>query len=426
MIKNKVLVYLQDETLRDQLSVVLEGLYDLKVTTVVGLEGVLRSLDKNQYVANIFSRDNKGSSELGSFFDNLSRFGHSLEYSAEKGLKKFFEDCDQGLNAHKFSHELYCPISLSRLDVLAKHKGLHPELFVKLKSGRFVKVHPGEERIEKERVEEFRERGVNAFYLKREDFNSFVLANFSELSEFLTTAQSGPVEELEESALVVHQKLMQAIRDSLMVELKIPEHVLNESSQFLDILIANGPLKAPWFNRLESIAEGTNYIERLGVLTAHFGCWILSHSAYNEKKWYEKFVSASLIMDLSLQDEKMARVRVVHEGSTTVGVLQAMTIKEHPQRSLELAESLMYVHQDVINLVELHHERFDGTGFPRKRFVSQLPSVSRLFILAQMCADFWIESEEREDFRAKLSELADNQALRSLHEVLKNMIKSLS
>lgn len=428
MLKNKVLVYLHDESLREKLTLLLEGLYDLKVTTVVGLEGVLRSLDRTQYVANIYSRLSSDGPEKGSFYANLSAFGRSLEFSNTGGLKQFFSDFARELGEHKLSEHDYSPVSLSRLEGFTSAEGHHPELFVKLKSGRFVKVHPGGDCFEQERIEEFRERGVSAFYLRREDFTHHLEKHFSELSELLdilNQAPNIPSAAREESALLVHQKLMRGVRDSLELGLRIPVYILDQSSAYLEAFIANGPIRTPWFDRLESASEGSHYIERLGMLSAHFGCWILSHSSYKEKKWFEKFVTASIIMDLSLQDEKMAKVRVVHEGATTVGVLQAMTIKEHPQRSLELAETLLPVNQDVMNLVELHHERFDGTGFPRKRFASQIPSVTRLFILAGMCVDVWIESEDRDTLKRFLLELAENQSLRSLHEVISRLVESL-
>lgn len=430
MIKNKVLVYLQDETLREKLTLLLEGLYDLKVTTVIGLEGVLRSLDRSQYIAHIYSPACAEShqEEKHSFYESLASFGRSFEFSESGGLKKFFGDFAQVLSEHKITKHDFSPVSLSRLDSLLSSQGHHPELFVKLKSGRFVKVHPGGEYFEQNRIEEFRQRGVSAFYLKSEDFARHIEKHFSDLSELLSLVNQTPSSSTDfkkESALIIHQKLMRGIRDSLQLKLRIPEYILEQSSEFLESLVAGGPLQVPWFDRLKDAPEGSHYIERLGMLSAHFGCWILSHSPYNEKKWFEKFVTASLIMDLSLQDEKMARVRVVHEGATTIGVLQAMTIKEHPQRSLELAETLLPVNQDVVNLVELHHERFDGTGFPRKRFISQIPSVTRLFILASMCADAWIESENREDFKKFLEELAENQSLRSLHELLSKLVSAL-
>lgn len=425
MVKNKVLLYLDDEKLREKLSLLLEGLFDLKVTPVLGLEGVLNSLDRSQYVANIFSRSSNQDESTTSFIENLKNFGESFEYSLQTGVKSFYADCLERLVDYKISESSYCPISLSRLDAIIDEDGHHPELFVKLNSGRFIKVHPGADRFESERVEEFRGRGVKAFYLTREVFSRVLDKQFSELSDLIKSSTEESAEELPTSALMIHQKLMQSIRDSLMLKLKIPDRILQESSSFLENLIDNGPLQSPWFDRLEGGLDGANYIERLGMLTAHFGCWILAHSAYNEKKWYEKFSVASLVMDLSLQDEKMAAVRLVHEGATTVGVLQAMTIKEHPIRSIELAETLLPLNQDTINLIELHHERFDGTGFPRKRFVNQIPSVTRHFILAMMCADIWIESEDPEQFKKFLTELAENQSLRSLHEVFSKLLASL-
>lgn len=422
MLKKKVLVYLDDTPLRDQIIMAFEGLFDLRVTPVFGLESILRSLDSSQFVASIFSTEVSGDEQV---LANLKLLGISLPYSPKGGLRQLLLNSYQSLGRYYRKDATYCPIGAQNLDLLTRAQKSHPALFLRLPSNRYIKVHDGVGHFDQTRIDEYRERGVATFYLARTDFIAFLNRAFDSLGAELEQLANSSLQDQKESTMRVHLDVMNTCRISLARELRIPEHILDNASLLIDSLLKGGAFERPWFDRIEQNFASGQYIEKLGVLSAHFSCWIFTHGPYHDKRWLEKVVLSALVMDLSLKDEKSARVRDVQDGSTAVGMLQSMTIKGHPQRSLELAAKTMPLSPDIHSLVSHHHERFDGSGFPKRLYFNQIPSTSRLFILAHMFADQWLDNPDAASFRRYIDGLLSDEKLKGLHELLSKLRASL-
>lgn len=423
MLKKKVLVYLDDNTLRDQIIMALEGLFELRVTPVFGLESILRSLDSSQFVASIFNTEVSDDEQV---IAHLKLLGISLPYSSQGGLRQLILKSYQSLGRYYRRDNAYSPIGALNLELLTRALKSHPALYLRLPTNRYIKIHDGVGHFDQTRIDEYRERGVTTFYLARADFMAFLNRSFDSLGAELERLAQSSLQDQKESTMRIHLDVMNTCRLSLARELGIPEHILESSSALIDSLLKGGAFERPWFARLGQNFASGQYIEKLGVLTAHFASWVFTHSPYHDKRWLEKIVLTSLVMDLSLKDEKSARVRDVQDGATAVGMLQSMTVKGHPQRSLDMAAKTMPLSPDIHSLVAHHHERFDGSGFPKRLYFNQIPSTSRLFILAHMFADQWLDNPDATSFRRYLDELLGDEKLKGLHELLVKLRASLT
>ncbi len=58
-------------------------------------------------------------------------------------------------------------------------------------------------------------------------------------------------------------------------------------------------------------------------------------------------------------------------------------VKEHPQKGKEMIEGIAYLER-VVPYVFYHHERFDGTGYPRKLAGSEIPLAGRIIAVADV------------------------------------------
>ncbi len=58
-------------------------------------------------------------------------------------------------------------------------------------------------------------------------------------------------------------------------------------------------------------------------------------------------------------------------------------VKEHPQKGKEMIEGITYLER-AIPYVFYHHERFDGTGYPRKLAGSEIPLAGRIIAVADV------------------------------------------
>lgn len=51
-------------------------------------------------------------------------------------------------------------------------------------------------------------------------------------------------------------------------------------------------------------------------------------------------------------------------------------MKTHPSKAIEILKNL--VSEDILNGIESHHEKFDGTGYPNKKLKDKIPLYGRI------------------------------------------------
>ena len=74
-------------------------------------------------------------------------------------------------------------------------------------------------------------------------------------------------------------------------------------------------------------------------------------------------------------------------------------IKEHPMiAAREILKPISYV-QDVIPIIEHHHENWDGTGYPQKLSQEEIPLTSQIILIV----DAYFALTENRPYRTKLS-----------------------
>ncbi len=59
-------------------------------------------------------------------------------------------------------------------------------------------------------------------------------------------------------------------------------------------------------------------------------------------------------------------------------------MRQHPQLAYDMLEPIAYL-RDALNIPHCHHEKWDGTGYPRGLSDTQIPLEARLFTIV----DIW-------------------------------------
>jgi len=103
---------------------------------------------------------------------------------------------------------------------------------------------------------------------------------------------------------------------------------------------------------------------------------------------------ASLLHDVLLTDNSTAQI----QSSVDLDFLrsrvpqdQILDIESHPARTAALIRSYPWIPLEVATLIELHHERPDGSGFPEKRKGESLPPLAILFQISHDLTHFILE-----------------------------------
>lgn len=106
---------------------------------------------------------------------------------------------------------------------------------------------------------------------------------------------------------------------------------------------------------------------------------VLADAADLDTREQRNVERVALFHDIGKIDE--ALFDIIHDDSTlTPEELRA--VKTHPQRGAEVLAPLAAFYPDLADGVLAHHERWDGTGYPRKLRGNAIPMAARVVTIA--------------------------------------------
>jgi HD-GYP domain-containing protein (c-di-GMP phosphodiesterase class II) len=131
------------------------------------------------------------------------------------------------------------------------------------------------------------------------------------------------------------------------------------------------------------IKEGS-YISGHSLMVANVGCALAYRAGWTSAPTLFKICLAAFLHDISLHHEVMARIRSMDEvRSVGLDVEQVKELRLHPIRAGEYARQFSEIPTEVEQIVIQHHERPDGSGFPRGLNATQISPLGALFIIAE-------------------------------------------
>lgn len=162
--------------------------------------------------------------------------------------------------------------------------------------------------------------------------------------------------------------------------------------------------------RLNAILSRLNrnrdkYISNHSMLLAHLSCALAAEMEWKSETTYHKLTLASFLHDITLANEDLARLNSMKElGARLLADPKAFTaeeiaaFKQHPAKSAEVAKQFDEVPPDVDVILLQHHERPDGSGFPRGLTHTWISPLTAVFIVAHDLVQFILEMPKEAPF----------------------------
>ncbi len=122
------------------------------------------------------------------------------------------------------------------------------------------------------------------------------------------------------------------------------------------------------------------------MMTSYLSCAMVTKTDWHTVNTLEKLSFASLLQDISLADDKLCKI-IDPESHAFIALSDEdqQRILNHPWESVKNFQEVKDVPDltnEVKTLIECHHERPNGNGFPRKMDASNLSVLSCMHILA--------------------------------------------
>lgn len=144
-------------------------------------------------------------------------------------------------------------------------------------------------------------------------------------------------------------------------------------------------------------AEKGKYISTHSMMLAHVACAFATKLDWTNDMTYQKLTLAAFLHDSPLQNHELAKLQTLREleaASQKFTPEEMKAFKDHPITAAATARGFHEVPPDVDTIIAQHHERPDGTGFPRGLNHLRIAPLASVFIVAHDFVQFLIAKEK--------------------------------
>ena len=228
-------------------------------------------------------------------------------------------------------------------------------IYLQLADNRYVMLgHTGED-LSRDRINEYRDKGLKKLYLKGKDFRDYIEYNRN-ISVKIVEHAKGHTDTKIKLLKHTSEIIMNYCFKNQMTE-EIVEAAEENIMTTLD-LISSDPHTAKLLSKFGSL-ENPLYAHSVEValvagLIAKKKGWVLS-------KTYLYLTVAGLFHDIGKRDMDF---KIYSTPQDQLSAQEVKELHEHPKKGAEILRKIKDIPPQVIELVEQHHENPDGSGYP--------------------------------------------------------------
>jgi hypothetical protein len=289
----------------------------------------------------------------------------------------------------------FVPLKIGTLTSLSPVK---TDIWIRLSENRFIKLIKKGTELNADDFKKFKDiRRAELLYLRKVDADAMMEGQ----AEHLAVAAADP-NLTEEQADRVSAASLDAL-SGLVDRVGFTPKAQAIAKQSVDItlkLMGARPQLQMILDRLKT-DEG-RYITSHSLSLGKVACALAYKLEWNSAATYLKLTLAAFLHDLPLKDNDLASFTSLADlrKSDRYTPDQINLYKMHPVRSSEYAKQFHEIPGDVDLILIQHHERPDGSGFPRGLTHKYISPLSALFIIAHDLLDYMREKpgSKMEDF----------------------------
>lgn len=256
------------------------------------------------------------------------------------------------------------------------------DIYLKISNNRFVKIMPKGNIYDASDIKKYIDKGVDFFYVYDKDFE--VVEREVLNGSFLTHTKR-----LDDYHPLYSWRENLEVLTMLMQSFGISKSVMDISMQSMDsaikIILNDKNLNSLIFSK----ANSGHYFYDHSFLVSLIANSIIDKLDWGSSEHCTKLTLAAIFHDMTLSCGHEAMIQTQEEDAfRSLKFSDRQKIKNHPEDAAEFIRKMDKVPDDVIKVVEQHHERFDGSGFPRGLTAERMHNLTCVFIVAH---DFVLE-----------------------------------
>nr|MBA2404229.1 hypothetical protein [Bdellovibrionales bacterium] len=267
------------------------------------------------------------------------------------------------------------------------------DLYLKLSEANYVKIIKQGEAFTKEDSDKFLKKGISHLYISIKDSFEFLKAYEENLNLVLSSKS------VNNETNIVHTIDVLVSIESVSKRLNWTPELIQSAKKNIDtaikILSKDAALRNVLKNKLAN--PSSSYSRHVGLLS--YMCSIFSQNLdWGGDTVQTKLVMAALLHDLAVDESYYDDIKNWNKKAANLRDRTPETIKYrlHPLDASKLLQPLENLPPDIELILLQHHEKKDGSGFPRALTSTRISQLATFFNIVEELVEFIGDGENLE------------------------------
>jgi len=281
-------------------------------------------------------------------------------------------------NNFKTLNDEFIPVHVNCVYKISK---LNCDLYIKLSEKKFLKFFLADTELTAPDLARIQEKKADFLYVKSSDLDSFIQSMDSFLNENNEKYEKNELEiefvDKAEDLLVAHE-MFALLVNKLGINDRSLKYVNRAMNIFYSSLDDSPELQEICLN----LVKKKDFVSEHSLVLAYLSNAILSCTDYYNDNNSIKLTLASMVHDLGLSDINYLKLEQGLVDREEFSKKDLKKFENHVTAPLASLRKIEGCPADIDSIIINHHERYDGTGFPRGLENTYIPFLATLFIIA--------------------------------------------
>lgn len=288
------------------------------------------------------------------------------------------------------------------------------DIFVKLKSGRYIKILHAGDTLDKERIDKYRvEKNVEYFYFHKKDLFKFVKYNNHFAKKVIESKKAPTSKKVKLLQNVSEKYLEQSFTDGLKPQ------IIDQGKEIAENMFTLIQGQDDLYKILRSYQDFDPNAYTHAFLVSMFSTSIIKQFEWQSKTTIESTSFACFFHDIG---KMMLPKEMLNKKVMEMSDEEHEQYQNHPELGYQLLDGKNTIYSSVKQIVLQHHEAYDGTGFPFGKRGSKIFTLANIVGLADAFTHI-IQEQDKKPVEA-LKILLSNQELMKQYNstIVQNLI----
>lgn len=373
-----------NETLKTQENLIVESSILIVEYDIKGFHDFLEYIKNNSKIIQVLVTYKTSQEER--VISDLQKLPQIQKYDIETSQIGNFEKSiltllkfDKRIN----KKENFCRV---KMDYFLNLDSIICDVFIQISDDKYLKIINRHEKYVSEDILKYRRKGINHLYIKENDFKLFTAGMIREIQTLKLNKM--PIKQQEINTIPI--SCIETVHE-MVNKIGLTSQALiltNESiNQTLGLV-----KKSPIIKLLKSTLGSGSYISELSLLSNYISCAICRETEWASPENYLRLSLAAFFQNISLDNDDHAKIEKLSSFEfESLPNRAKKIITDHPNKSCELISAIDGLPIGVDKIIKTHHEKYDGSGFPRGIDHSKQEALSVIFIVSLELANILFE-----------------------------------